>query len=309
MSEFQKQYEVIIIGGSYAGLSAAMSLGRARRKVLVIDYNDPCNVKAPQSHNFLSRDGEPPQQILAQAREQVNNYSSVELKEGIAVNLNSINAVKHEITLADGTQFISQKVILASGLQDTIPAIEGFQECWGKSIIHCPYCHGYEFSDRKTGIFIEPNHAVEMVKLLSNWSNQLIVFPKSKNGLDNYTIQFLNEKEVEVVYGSIQEVIHEDGKIKGLLMDDETEISLEVLYARLPIKQKSPIIEEIGCNMTEQGLIATDDFGETSIKGIYAVGDCTHPLRSIATAVYTGNIAGAMLTNTIVEEEFQIAEH
>src|SRR5690606_34953225 len=146
-----KKFDVIIIGGSYAGLSAAMALGRSLRKVLIIDSGKPCNATTPYSHNFLTQDGSTPLKISTIARTQVEKYDTVTFYQGIALQATKRNG-PFSIATATGEIFNGKKLILATGIKDKLPDIPGFAECWGISIIHCPYCHGYEYHHQNTGI-------------------------------------------------------------------------------------------------------------------------------------------------------------
>ena len=138
-----KIFDVIIIGGSYAGLSAAMALGRSLRNVLIIDSELPCNIQTPHSHNFITQDGKIPQEIISLARHQVEKYATIKYHKGLA-----INGLKMEngfvITTSTNDTFTSKKLIFATGVKDIMPDIDGFAACWGISVIHCPYCHGYD---------------------------------------------------------------------------------------------------------------------------------------------------------------------
>jgi thioredoxin reductase len=175
-----KDFDVIIVGGSSAGLSAGMALGRAARKVLIIDSGKPCNQPTPHSHNFFTRDGQTPHEILTIAREQTLKYPTVTLLNGEAAQAKKTEE-GFEISTASGDIFNAKKLILAHGIKDQLPSIPGFAECWGVSVIHCPYCHGYEYKDQPTGIFANGEIGFEMAKLISNWTKDLTVFTNCKS--------------------------------------------------------------------------------------------------------------------------------
>src|SRR5687767_8830866 len=156
----KKNFDVIIIGGSYAGLSAAMALGRALRNVLIIDSGKPCNRQTPHSHNFITQDGNSPKQIASVAKEQVAKYNTVEFLDGLATTATKTEK-GFEVSTQSGQQFFTKKIILATGLKDNMPAIPGFAECWGITVIHCPYCHGYEVRNVKTGVLGNGDFGVE----------------------------------------------------------------------------------------------------------------------------------------------------
>jgi thioredoxin reductase len=174
-----KDFEVIIIGGSYAGLSAAMSLGRSQRRVLVIDSGLPCNRQTPHSHNFLTQDGERPDVIAAKAKEQLKKYSTVTFLDGLAVSGKKIENGFAIITQA-GEEFTTRKLVFASGIKDKMPAIKGFAECWGISVVHCPYCHGYELRHQKTGLLANGKKAVHLASLINNLTDNLTILISGK---------------------------------------------------------------------------------------------------------------------------------
>ena len=297
------KYDVIIVGGSYAGLSAAMALGRSRRKTLIIDAGDPCNKQTPHSHNFLTQDGVPPAQITSLAKDQVLAYPTVSWRSDAVSNLKKTKN-SFEVSTEGGASFSSEKLIIATGLTDVFPAIPGFKDCWGDSIIHCPYCHGYEYSDQKTGILASGEQAMEMVKLIDHWTKDLTLFLNEKKDLLPEHRELILSKGVRIVDRAIQEVVHKQGKLQYLVMADGSQENLDALYARVPTQQKLPSITDLGCSLTEMGLVEVDMFGKTKVDGVYAVGDCAHPMRSVATAVYTGNIAGAMINKELIDENF-----
>jgi thioredoxin reductase len=168
-------FEVIIIGGSYSGLSAAMSLGRSLRKVMIIDSGKPCNRQTPHSHNFLTQDGETPAAISQKAKNQVMDYPTVSFHEGLAIKAHKTGN-DFEVITETGEKFTSKKLIFATGLKDIMPEIDGFADCWGISILHCPYCHGYEARDTKTAILANEDSGFHYAQLLSNWTKDLALF-------------------------------------------------------------------------------------------------------------------------------------
>ena len=171
----KSQFEVIIIGVSYAGLSAAMSLGRAMRNVLVIDSGLPCNRQTPLSHNVITLDGEKPADIAAKAREQVLQYPTVQLINDVAVNGRKTDR-GFEIGTRSGKIYEAEKLIFAAGVKDLMPDIPGFAECWGVSVIHCPYCHGWEVRDRRLGVLAMSAFGLHQVQMVRQWSEDVVLF-------------------------------------------------------------------------------------------------------------------------------------
>jgi thioredoxin reductase len=296
-------FDVIIIGGSYAGLSAGMSLGRALRKVLIIDSGKPCNRQTPHSHNFITRDGETPQQIAAKAKEQVSAYNTVQFYDGLAVS-----GIKKEngfvISTASGDTFTANKLVFATGIKDIMPDIGGFAECWGISVIHCPYCHGYEVRQEKTGIFANGDTAFEMGKLISNWTKDLTVFTNGPSTLTAEQAEQLRRHHIDIVETAIERFDHQQGKVQEIIFKDGSSRPLKAIYARPAFVQHSDIPAALGCELTEQGHIKTDPFQKTTVTGVYACGDNAHAARAVATAAFTGSVAGAMLNKELIDESW-----
>lgn len=296
-------FDAIIIGGSYAGLSAAMALGRSLRKVLVIDSALPCNRQTPHSHNFLTQDGKTPREISTLAKQQVEEYSTVEFLDGVVINGNKLETGFQVDTLS-GVSFTAKKLIIAAGIKDQMPDIKGFSESWGISVIHCPYCHGYEFRGKKTGIFANGDKAVHLAGLVNNLTKDLTVFTNGKSSLSPEQLQRLKRANISLVESGIAEIIHTNGHLNSLVLNNGEEVELNALYAAIPFQQHSNIPETLGCEMTEAGHILVDPMQKTSISGVYACGDNSSPMRSVSSAVNTGAIAGAMVNMELVNEKF-----
>ena len=174
-----KNFDVIVIGGSYAGLSSAMALGRSLRNVLIIDNGKSCNIQTPHSHNFLTQDGKTPKEISRLAKKEVEKYETVKFYSGLATSgVKTENGF--EITTATNDKFTTKKLIFATGIKDTIPDIIGFSECWGISIIHCPYCHGYEHRYQNTGIIANGQKAFHLASMINNLSDKVNILTNGK---------------------------------------------------------------------------------------------------------------------------------
>lgn len=297
-----KSFEVIIIGGSYAGLSAALALGRSLRNVLVIDAGKPCNAPTPHSHNFLTQDGVVPGEISAIARSQVEKYKTVQFYDNFAVK-GSQTATGFDITTQDGNVFSAKKLIFATGLKDLIPDIEGFAQCWGKSVIHCPYCHGYEVKHKKTGIIANGEKAFHYAWLISNWTDDLTLFT---NGVSTLTVEQKSKiaaHNITTIETPIQKLIHENGAVSEVVFEDGNKRTVQAIYSGPTFTQHSTIPETLGCELNEQGLIAVDGFQKTNVAGVYACGD-NSTMRSVAMAVSSGHIAGVVANKDLIEEVF-----
>lgn len=299
-----KNFEVIIIGGSYAGLSAAMALGRSLRKVLIIDSGRPCNHQTPHSHNFITQDGEKPAMIAQKAKKQVLKYDTVKFREDLAVGAQATET-GFSITTQSGDVFLAKKLIIATGIKDTMPDIKGFSDCWGISVVHCPYCHGYELRGKKTGIIAHGKRVFHLASLVKNLSNDVTILTAGKVAdLDAEQISKLKKHNINILETEIAEVEHEKGQIYNVVFKDGQKANFEALYAALPFTQHSDIPAALGCEMTEHGYIQVDMFQKTTVKGVFACGDNTNMMRSVANAVYSGNLTGAIVNGELAEEQF-----
>jgi thioredoxin reductase len=298
-----KQYDVIIVGGSYAGLAAGMALGRAMRSVVIMDEGRPCNRQTPYSHNFLTNDGKRPAEIAALAKLQVHNYPTVKFFNGRATS-----AVKttqgFQVESATGEQFQAKKMIFATGIKDLLPAIEGLAECWGISAIHCPYCHGYEVRNEKTGILGNGDTGYDFTRLISNWTKDLTLFTNGPAMLTAPQLEKLKHHRINVNEKVIDRIIHQQGQLEQLVFKDGTRYSLQAIYTPSPFEQHCKIPEQIGCTLTEEGYLQTNPSHETTIEGVYAVGDNASKMRTVANAVATGTAAGIALSKKMILEEF-----
>jgi len=300
----QKNFEVIIIGGSYSGLSAAMSLGRSLRQVLIINSGLPCNRQTPHSHNFLTQDGEKPAVISAKAKLQMDLYKTVHFFNGLATKAIA-NQNGLEITTESGEVFTSRKVLFATGVKDLVPDIEGFADCWGISILHCPYCHGYEVKNEKTAIIANGEMGFEYAKLISNWTKDLRLCTNGKSTLTLEQEEILKKHNVQIFEEEIGSFKHTNGYVEKITFKNQEEVAVKAIYARPPFEQHCSLPNDLGCEINEQGLLKVDMMQKTNIVGVYASGDCTTQMRSVAIAVSTGSFAGAAINKELIDEDFR----
>lgn len=297
------QFDVIIIGGSYSGLSAGMALVRSLRRVLIVDSGTPCNRYTPHSHNFITQDGEEPTVILQKAKEQLIKYESVEFLEGLVASVTT-HSDGFQVSVASGTQFSSKKLLLATGIKDIFPAIIGFDDCWGKTVIHCPYCHGYEFRDKKTAVIANGDRAFHLASLVNNLTDQLSIIVSGQSTLTQEQLDKLNRHHIRLIEKEVTEIGHHNGDVHGLIFEDGSQEDFEAVYAAIPFEQQTDIPLALGCEMTETGLVKIDMFQKTTVAGVYSCGDNSSPMRSVANAVASGNLAGAMINHELTTETF-----
>jgi len=299
----KNQFDVIIIGGSYAGLATAMALGRALRNVLIIDSGKPCNRQTPHSHNFLTQDGKTPKEISALAKQQVVAYDTVTFFDGIATKgLKTSNGF--EIQTEKGNKFSATKLVFATGIKDVMPNIIGFSECWGISVLHCPYCHGYEVKNEITGILGNGEYGFEFSKLISNWTKKLILFTNGTSTLTDEQKILLEKHSIEIVEKEIKELEHQNGQLKSILFKDGSKQIVKAIYTKLPFEQNCTLAEQLGCELTEDGYIKIDAFQKTTTENVFACGDNATRIRTVANAVAMGTLTGMTVNKELIEEHF-----
>lgn len=296
-------YDVIIIGGSYAGLSAAMALGRSLKKVLIIDSQLPCNRQTPHSHNFITQDGRPPAEIAQIAKDQVLNYETVRFLNGLAHSGKKIDN-GFIITTEAGEEFKAQKLIFSTGIKDLMPDIPGFADCWGITVIHCPYCHGYEFRGQNTGIMANGERAYHLASLVNNLSDKITILTNGKAAFTEAQLARLSRHRIDIIEKEIAEMQHDNGHLKNLVFKDGSRENFQAVYAAISFEQHSGIPLALGCELSETGHIKVDHFQKTTVEGVYACGDNASWMRSIANAVYSGNITGAIVNMELTKEYF-----
>lgn len=297
-------FDVIIVGGSYSGLAAAMALGRSMRKVMVIDNGLPCNRQTPHSHNFLTQDGNTPSGIAALALEQVKAYPTVSFHTGKVISGQRL-AYGFRLRTAADEEFTAARLIFATGIYDRMPDIPGYAACWGISVLHCPYCHGYEVKQEKTGILGNGEFAWEFASLIANWTNDLTVYTNGEPSLSADQLDHLKRKNIPVITAGVDRLEHQNGHLQQIVFTDGQTAPVTALYARSPFSQHCSVPEMLGCELTEEGYLRVDMLQQTSVPGIYACGDNSSRVRTVANAVATGTTAGMMVNKQLAAEEFQ----
>lgn len=299
----KNQFDVIIVGGSYAGLAAGMALGRAMKKTLIIDNGKPCNRQTPHSHNFLTNDGKTPAEIAALAKQQVSQYDTVQFFNGTASSGNQ-TANGFQVQVNTGEMFEAKKLVFATGIKDLHPPIEGLEACWGISVIHCPYCHGYEVRNEKTGVLGNGDMGYDFTKLISNWTKDLTLFTNGPSSLTALQKEKLHQHQVAIIEKEIAGFEHSHGHLRNIIFKDGSGFPIRAIYAPGPFEQHCKIPEALGCELTEEGYLKIDGFQETTVKGVFAIGDNAAKMRTVANAVAMGTSAGMTISKRMIVEGF-----
>jgi len=294
-------HDAIIIGGSFAGLAAALYTARARLDVLVIDAGAPRNRFAAHSHGFLAHDGDEPGAILAAARAQVAQYPTVRFVEGRAATARP-DGEGFAVTLDDGQEISGRRLVLAYGLRDELPAIPGLAERWGKSVIHCPYCHGYEFSDQRLGVLATSPMSVHQAQLIPEWGPTTF-FLNGQFEPDVAQLEDLDRRGVTIERRRVVEVLGDGGSLSALRLEDGATIPLEALYVGPRSHANSDIATQLGCEHDEifwGQMIRTDMMKQTTVPGVFAAGDITRGGHAVTFAAADGVMVGTALHRSLV---------
>jgi thioredoxin reductase len=291
-------WDVVIVGGGAAGLSAALVLGRARRRTLVVDEGIPRNAPSPTAHSLFTRDGTAPAELLRIAREQLVPYDTVESRHGRVTSVSRDDA-RFSVRLADGTEVATRRVLLALGVRDILPEIEGVSALWGRGVLHCPYCHGWEVRDEPLALYADGAVAMEMAPLLMQWSRKLLLCTGGPDRLADADREALIGIGVRIVDTPVQRLEGDDHVVRLVFSDGSVE-SRRALFLRPAQALASDVPQQLGCELTENGLIRVDAARQTSIPGVYAAGDAASPLQQIVVAASTGAEAAMMLNRDLV---------
>jgi thioredoxin reductase len=296
-------HDVIIIGGSYAGLAAALPLGRARRKVTVLDTGLPRNRFAGHSHGLLGHDHKPPLDILAQARHQLARYPTVSL---VSARADSVSGGLDDFTVLtdNGESLGARRVILSYGVADQMPDVPGFAESWGTSIVPCPYCDGFEVAGQHWGVLWTGPQSYQSAKLFQHWTDKLTVFADGHDIPSDIQADLAN-RSISVVAGRIVEIAHQKGHISTVNLESGRNIAVDVLFAQPRNKPSASLHESLGLATvdTPTGIVLkVDERRQTSVPGIYAAGDLATPfLPSVTQASSQGAMAGIFAQQSLLD--------
>jgi thioredoxin reductase len=296
-------FDVVIIGGGAAGLSAALTLGRFRRSVLVCDSQRPRNAPSSGVHGFLSRDGMPPKELLQIARDQLAPYTTVELRTQEVIDL--VQADGHfELTLQDGSTASARKVLFASGVKDVLPAIEGIEALWGRGVFHCPYCHGWEARDKQIAILADGEGALHIGKLLRALSNDIVICTNGTSTINSDERDQLERVGIRLIETPIARLDEQDSTLQGIHFTDGSYLAREAIFVRTTLQQHSSLPAKLGCAMTDAGFVAVDEMNKTSIDGVFAAGDLSSPMQQVIHAASRGAVAAAWINTALAQESF-----
>lgn len=307
MTETSETYEVIVIGGGAAGLSAALVLGRARRHTLVIDAGEPRNAPAAHMQGYLTRDGMPPAEFLALGRAEIARYG-VELVEDRAVDVTA----DFTVTLASGRTVRARRLVIATGLKDELPAVPGVAERFGRDVLHCPYCHGWEVRDRAFGVLATTPLSVHQALMVSQWSKDVTLFlhEVAEADLSDDDVRRLAAAGVRVVPGEVEGLRIEDDRLTGVRLADGTSYEREVLFVAPRAIPQNGLLEKLGAEMRETPFGAypvLDETGQTTVPGVWAAGNAAGFAEQVINAAGAGYRAAATINGDLLMTDLDAA--
>ena len=299
--ESEPIYDVLIIGAGPAGLSAALILGRIRRRVLVIDSRRPRNAPSAASHSFFTQDGTPPLEILRIGREQLRPYGVEVLDAEVTDAFQEGDGFT--VVLGDGSRRSARRLLLATGVVDPLPDIEGVRELWGKSVLHCAYCHGWEVRDQPLAVYANGGSAAEIVALVRCLSSDVVLCTDGPADLGDER-ELLDRHGIPIFEERIVRLEGKDGQLERILFADGRDLPRRALFLPTLPRQHSDLAERLGCELTNFGLLQVNADGLTTVPGVYAAGDLALRRHQVVVASADGAIAGIAINHDLAWEEF-----
>lgn len=290
-------YDVVIIGGGPAGLSAALVLGRCRRRVLVCDDGHPRNARASEVHGYLTRDGIAPLDLLRLGRDELVPYG-IEWTQGTARDIHR-NADSFDVELEAGDRLQAHAVLIATGVRDHLPEIPGIAECYGASVHHCPYCDGWESRDRIIGALGEQISPAGLALSLRTWSTRVVACTNGRSRLSHAHRRQLARHDVPLYEAAIARIEHDAGRVRRIVFADGSSIACEAIFFTAPQSQQCELARRVGCEFTRKGTVKTDHLGKTCVPGIYVVGDASRDVQFVIVAAAEGAKAGVAINQAL----------
>ena len=301
------EYDVVVVGGGAAGLSAALVLSRARRRVAVVDAGEPRNAPAQHMQGFLSHDGLPPSELLRVAREEVTGYGA-DVVAGRVAGARSTGGhwPQLKVRLMDGDTLTARRVLVATGLRDVLPDIPGVRERWGRDLLHCPYCHGYEVRDQPLAVIGATTEAVLHAQVVRQWSADVMLFTHNDDLADDHR-EGLLARHIGVVEGPVARLVVEDDALSGVELEDGRVVRRAAAFVRPRMVPDNDLLTGLGCAIDDQGWVVADRTGRTSVPGVWVAGNVANPRAQVITAAGEGSAAAIAINADLVDEDVAAA--
>lgn len=297
--------DVVVIGGGAAGLSAALVLARARRNVLVIDAGSPRNAPAAHMHGFLSRDGFPPAELLTIARAEITGYGG-RLVTGTVTETAPSGPSGFSVSLSDGQQIATRRLLIASGLRDELPDIPGLADRWARDVLHCPYCHGYEVRDQRLAVLASTPEAVTYTHIVRQWSNDVVLLatPGTLSTSDRTQLQ---ARSISIAEGEVTRIVIENDQLRGVELGGNRLIACDAVFVPPRLVPNNDLLTALDCQVNDTGWVVADSTGRTSLAGVWVAGNIVNPRAQVITAAGEGSAAAIAINADLVEEDVRDA--
>ena len=295
-------YDVIIVGGGPAGLSAALMLGRCRRSVLVCDTGRPRNRASQALHGYLTRDGISPQEFLAIAREQLRQYATVELRDVEVVDAQCRES-RFVVTLEDGDEVASRKLLLATGVADNLPELPGIGDFYGKSVFHCPYCDAWEIRDQPIAIYGRGEKGLGLSLEMTAWSRDLILFTDGESEIDDKDKARLERCGIAVREDRVARLEGNNGVLERVVLASGEAVPRRALFFTLGQEQRSPLATRLGCSLNDKGTVSTGKYETTHLRGLFVAGDASRAVQWVIVAAAEGAEAAFVINTDLIKDD------
>jgi thioredoxin reductase len=294
-------YDVVIVGAGPAGLSAALILGRCRRRVLVCDTGKPRNAASREMHGYLTRDGIPPKAFLGIAREQLAQYDTIEIRDVEVTAAECVDG-KFRSSFADASFVTSRKLLIATGVVDNLPEIPGFREFYGVSVFHCPYCDGWERRDRPLAIYGRGARGYGLSLELTGWSRDLVLCTDGPSGIAPDDLARLRRNGIIVREDSIAR-LEGDQKLERIVFGSGPPLEREAVFFTTGQTQQSFLAHSLGCEINEKGTVRTGKYEATHLSGLYVAGDASRAVQWVIVAAAEGAEAAFAINTDLLKED------
>jgi thioredoxin reductase len=296
-------YDVVIVGAGPAGLSAALILGRCRRSVLVCDSGRPRNAAATAIHGYVTRDGVPPKEFLSIGRHELARYETVELRDVEATDAVCVEGRRFDVTLVTGEQVRSRKLLIATGVVDNVPSIEGFRELYGRSVFHCPYCDGWEVRDQPLAVYGRGQRGLGLSLELTAWSRDIVFCTDGAAELDGDERAQLERNSITVRESRVARLEGRDGCLEFVVFDDGDRLARRALFFTTGQSQRSDLSVRLGCEFNEKGTVRTGKYETTHLAGLYVAGDASRAVQWVIVAAAEGAEAAFAINTDLIKED------
>jgi thioredoxin reductase len=297
------KYDVIIVGAGPAGLSAALILGRSRRTVLVCDHGKPRNAASHALHGFLTRDGIHPREFLSTGRKELERYATVQLRDIEVTDAECSSDGGFRITFADGSIGRSRKLLIATGVCDNLPRIEGIEELYGQSVFHCPYCDGWEVRDQPIAVYGQGARGVGLSLELTAWSRDLILCTDGPADISEEDRARLSRNGVSICEARVTVLEGRDGILQRIQFDTGQSIARSALFFTTGQFQQSALAIRLGCEINEKGTVRTGKYESTHLSGLYVAGDASRAVQWVIVAAAEGAEAAFAINTDLIRED------